>query len=203
MIIQIRGTSGSGKSYLVKQVMKRFPKREPVYAQPRLFGRSLSAFVQSSEELSRKTPIAYLLRRPGSKKALALLGSYERTCGGADTIASIERGYQLVKQFASEGHHVLFEGLLASELVDQAVDLFKQEKRFLIIGLNTPLEDCLQAVRQRRDASGDERELNPKNTSNRVRAIMRAMERLKRAGVKTVWLDREAALRRVCKELGL
>jgi hypothetical protein len=83
------------------------------------------------------------------------------------------------------------------------VDLHTFEKNILIIGLTTPLADCLAAVRGRRDSIGDERELNPKNTENRVRSSTRAMARLKEAGVNTVELDREAAFKRVCKEFGV
>ena len=77
MIINIRGTSGSGKSFLVRHIMRLYPKQVPVYVS------------------DRRQPISYTLSRSGRK--LLVVGHYESVCGGCDTVHSMDAIFDLVR----------------------------------------------------------------------------------------------------------
>ena len=67
MIVNIRGTSGSGKSTIVVRVCGLYDKKTPHFLE------------------GRKNPYYYVFEKEGHKP-LAILGHYESPCGGCDTI---------------------------------------------------------------------------------------------------------------------
>jgi hypothetical protein len=56
-------------------------------------------------------------------------------------------------------------------------------KDLRVVYLTTPLETCLSQITSRRLAAGNTKELNPANTTNRVRVIERSRLKLVEAGV--------------------
>lgn len=160
MIIQVRGTSGSGKSTAVRAVMAAVGGWEPVFAP------------------GRRRPLYYRSEAAGA--AVAVLGHYETPCGGCDTVGSAAAVYELVLGVRPLVAAVLCEGLLLSEDVKWSSRL----DGLVIYFLNTPPARCLDHVRARRRAAGDTRPLDPANTENRVRTIERARVRLAAAGVE-------------------
>lgn len=161
MIIQIRGTSGSGKSTVMKQVMERLGPWAPMYAS------------------GRKRPLYY--KSSGEWRAV-ILGHYESPCGGCDTIGSARAVYDLIQEIRDgyEGIPILSEGLLLSEDVKWSSQLPGLRCLFL----NTSLARCLSQISGRRAEVGNDKPLNPANTENRVGTIERARIRLVEAGVK-------------------
>lgn len=119
MIIQLRGTSGSGKSTIVKHVMQRFPRIVKLHRE------------------GRRQPIGYLC---GDDKGLRLqiIGHYETACGGCDTITSLDDVYQQVTQAATFGYDVLYEGIMASGEYKRCVELHRAGLDLLVIGLDVP-----------------------------------------------------------------
>lgn len=178
MIINIRGTSGSGKSTIIRSVMGMFPVITPT----RIEG--------------RRQPTGYWLGDQGDSRRVYLLGHYESACGGCDTLPSYDVIYDMVRAAAGIGH-VLFEGLLVSEEVKRTKEL----ENLLVVQLTTPIEVCLEGIRERRRARGDERELNPANTTNRVKTVERACQLLREHGIAVETLDRESAAIRVMELL--
>lgn len=150
-VIQIRGTSGSGKTYAMKQILAQFA--------------GTSHFVKG-----RKKPLYY---RSGN---WAILGHYESNCGGCDNIGSARTVYDLIQSL--KPLNILCEGLLLSEDVLHSSKL----PDLKILFLTTPLETCLEQIKQRRLSVGNEKPLNPKNTANRVATIERARIRLIETG---------------------
>lgn len=211
-MISVRGTSGSGKSTIVRKLMGKYPEVTPIYAQPRVLAKELPKHLMRANEKTRKNPIAYLCQKPnprGFTASLAVLGSYATPCGGCDTISSYERIFELVRAFDQKGHHVLFEGLLISGAVNQFVDLWNEKQNgisiggMLVIALKVSLETCLAGVTLRREQRGEEKALNPANTEAKWKCIQSAMKRLEEAGVPNVWLTRQQTLKRLEKEFGL
>jgi hypothetical protein len=210
MIINIRGTSGSGKSTLVRKVMECYPIKSRV------------------KEEGRKQPIGYILAK-ALHKPLALVGHYETDCGGCDTINNMDDIYNRVRLADKAGYDVLFEGLLISADANRAVALHTDALPVLVIALNTPLEQCLASVNQRRreawerrieainaendalDAAGRKLrpvpeykgDVNPKNTMSKFAGVKSSMKRLEAAGVANVWLSRDEALARIKQEFAL
>jgi ABC-type dipeptide/oligopeptide/nickel transport system ATPase component len=159
MIIQIRGTSGSGKSTIMREVMDSMDEGG-CWTPIRVAG--------------RKQPL-YYRHVNGS----VVLGHYESPCGGCDTIGSAKAVYNLINSHLQQTHTILCEGLLLSEDVkwsSQLPDLH-------VVFLNTPLAQCLKQIKQRREAAGNSKPLNPANTSNRVGVIERARRKLTDLGV--------------------
>lgn len=164
-VIQIRGTSGSGKTTVMRDIMDAWCYRwTPVYRQ------------------GRRKPLYYL----DSEQSVVVLGHYEDTaCGGCDTIGSARVVTELV-EYVLDLHkpaHVLCEGLLLSEDVKWAKYLNAGLTVVKPIFLTTPLEQCLRQIEGRRKAAGNAKPLNPANTINRVRVIERARLKLTEAGV--------------------
>lgn len=190
MIINLRGTGGAGKSHLVRRIMELYDKRD-------------AKFIEG-----RKRPIGYVCSRSKVDMEtvgppLYVPGHYETPTGGCDTIQLIDDVYAFVNLAAKNGHDVLFEGIMIGDDVRRCVELHRDYK-VMVIALNTPLEECLKGIQQRRDARGDDKPLNPKNTISRADRLKRSMmPRLKDAGVDTRWLSREEAFETVKKALAL
>ncbi len=158
MIIQIRGTSGSGKSTVMRQVM------------------SVIDWDERYTDGGKKA-LYYGANSPGIYSTV-VLGHYESECGGCDTIGSARQVYELIQQFCSI-KKILCEGLLLSEDVKWS----KQLDDLRVLFLTTPLERCLTHIKSRRKTVGNFKPLNPKNTANRVSVIERARVRLLAEGI--------------------
>lgn len=156
MIIQIRGTSGSGKSTAMKWILD-------------------SMFWQAEYAEGRKRPLYY--RGVDEAEGIVILGHYESPCGGCDTIGSARAVYDLIQTLSTSV--ILCEGLLLSEDVKWT----SQMTNVRCIFLTTPLDVCLKQIEARRKADGNDKPLNPANTSNRVKTIQRARDKLEGMGV--------------------
>jgi hypothetical protein len=145
----------------------------------------------------RRNPIYYV----GSD--VAVLGSYSATCGGVDSIHGYDQLQLLVEGLVGT-YHVLMEGLLLSEDTKQTLKMSRLGggQSLKVIFLNTPLETCLQRVQGRRAAKGNDKPLNPKNTSNRVRTITRARAKLELEGIECFSLHPDQVPGVVLKWLG-
>ena len=190
MIINIRGTSGSGKTHLVRQIMDLYHSRV--------------AYRQEG----RKQPIGYVYEREGGGRPLAVVGHYETACGGCDTIAKMEDIFELVRQSAAQGFDVIFEGLLISADVNRHVDLEEwcraNGHELMVVALTTPIDQCLDSVNARRRAKNpDKPPVKEKNTISKFNGVRKSLERLRQAGVRVEEGTREEVLTLVKRELAL
>lgn len=176
MIIQIRGTSGSGKTTVMRRVMAA-TAWEPIVVE------------------GRKQPLYYYAK--GERTALSgvvVLGHYNSACGGCDTIGSARKVFELTSLVLDSGPvQVLQEGLLLSEDVKWTL----QMPHPLVLFLNTPLETCLAQIGKRRAAAGNDEPVDPANTTNRVKTIERAKTKLEAAGVDCRWCSPAQAVRQI------
>lgn len=176
-IINLRGTSGSGKTYIVKRIMELYATKTPHMIE------------------RRKQPIGYTLTRPDGNP-LFLAGHYEGACGGCDNLSQgLDYIYGLIHEATARGEDVMFEGLIVASDVLRCIELKQRHgHELMVIGLNTSLPDCLAGVQQRRDARGDTRPLSSKNTEAKFKALIPQRIRFKDAGIDFRLLDRAAAL---------
>ena len=176
-IINIRGTSGSGKSWVVRQWFQNYPS-EPLYG---LFG--------------KRKPEAYECAMPGIGHPLFVIGPYETPCGGCDAIQPYGLILDLLRKYAARGN-VLFEGLLIGDTYGSVGALLDQLSgegvSSAVIRLNTPLEECLKRVQQRRAERGDSRPLNAKNTIAHFERSLNSRRAFEAAGSRAMWLDLSA-----------
>lgn len=180
MMINLRGTSGAGKSTVVRGFMSHVQAHMDVI---------LPHFITG-----RRQPWYYSGTAPRPWRAL---GHYETACGGCDTIKTVDEVYRLVQDGLEAGQAVLFEGIMVQDDVRRAVAFNQQFHDMHVIALTTDIEECLRAVRSRREARGDPRPLNEKNTRGRAASLERTLRRLRDGGVAVEFHDREAALQRV------
>ena len=168
MIIQIRGTSGSGKSTVVKKIMQARPYLEPHYIE------------------KRKRPLFYL------GKGLLILGHYEIACGGCDTIGSVPQIFEVLKTLPPY-KHLIMEGLLLSEDVIWTVKL-QNEVRSLF--LTTSPQESLRrvAIRQEGREPANPERLKEKLESRMYR-IEKIRKRLIDAGSYTQRCNSDQAVK--------
>ena len=159
MIISLRGTSGSGKSTIVFTMLKQFPHREIKNGKGKIMGYEIDA---------------------GLDKSIYALGSYHTACGGCDGIGTQQEAADRAIYFHECGGHVIMEGLLMSAGGPTAAvtaTLHETGEDVYAI-LDTPLSVCLDRVRARRLARGDERPLNTANTEMKWKQTMQTAKTL-------------------------
>jgi len=159
MIIQIRGTNGSGKTWVMKHIMFRLGNSYPQYLP------------------KRKQPLWYRF-----SNNVAVLGGYESVCGGCDNIGSAAQCYKEIVTLDSMGFLVVCEGLLLSEDVKWSSQL----PELRVIYLTTPMPTCVSQTKMRREASGNFNPLNETKINSRADSIERSRIRLLEVGVHCV-----------------
>lgn len=161
--LQICGTSGSGKTTLVRG----------------LFNQMCPQPIMWLDGNGKDKP--YAIRNTKAKKVAVyegehcdqfflILGSYETTCGGCDTIPSVKIVARLLDTINTiprfNDHVCIFEGLMLSHMIGTVGA--KQEELGLQhhwrAYLDTPLNVCLDRVAERRRAAGNTKPFNPANT---------------------------------------
>lgn len=181
MIINLRGTSGSGKSTVVRRIMALYDGKTPAYMQ------------------GRRQPTGYLMTQ-NPRTPLWILGHYETACGGCDTIPTMEMVYEGVRSGLSAGYHVLYEGLLVQSDVKRLIQLHTDGFPIVVVKLDTSIEDCIASIQLRRNERGDPRPIDPSNTIKKDKAIAPGIIRIRNSGVPVYELNREDAFQKV-KEL--
>lgn len=166
MIIQIRGTSGSGKSTIMRQVMDDLGSWQSLY-QP-----------------GRRKPYYYCCH---ADPRLIVLGHYDSACGGGDTIGSARQIYDMAMRLyrADTSRAILMEGLLLSEDTKWTFQM-ADECTTKTLFLTTDLETCIKQIKKRRKEVGNDKPLNETNTRNRFKVIERARKKLFVQGTMSV-----------------
>lgn len=129
-ILDVRGTHGSGKSWVMHSLLK-MSKHHPLVDE-------------------RGTHLGYRLCRWDA----ALLGHYGRACGGCDGIKSADEVVRRLRKFQGEHRHVLLEGILVAHTFSRYNALAKELPDYRFFVLDTPLATCKERVDSRRAARG-------------------------------------------------
>lgn len=176
MIINVRGTSGSGKTTAVRNILRGGVKT-------------------TVRERNSRAILGYILERRFARPTF-IVGPYEgEGSGGCDALSSrdLAKVFSEVQYWHDHGFHVIFEGLLISRSKGRVLELCKAVgyHNLHILHLQTPLEDCLEGIRQRRMRRGNMRPVNrtrTEETYNRVWQIDRGLHQL---GVRVSYILRE------------
>lgn len=189
-IVNIRGTSGSGKSTVARRVMEQL-----------MLGGHANH--QELRELGGRQRIAGHQVGP-----VFLLGKYATDCGGCDAMSWRGAADEICELAMDKFGHgpVIMEGLMLSSWGNGRLrDLWERTSGKLhVLQLTTPLQDCLDAVNNRRAGAwtrkgldGNPPPLNPENTTSKWKSAQRGAELMRQGGMDTVeFLDREAAFQR-------
>ena len=135
-IINIRGCNGSGKSWIIRKLIKE-TSATPIYADPepgRLMGQV----------------IGYRGKYKGDP--IYFVGSYVTMSGGADWVmkhfGGLDDVCDLVRKFAGKGH-VFFEGFIVSGLFKRFYELSQELGGITWCYMDTPLEVCYERIEAR------------------------------------------------------
>ena len=197
LIINPRGMSGAGKSWLVREAMAAYRRR----------GAGAAPLCRAG----RSRPIGWRLDHPWGSRLLAVIGHYEATRGGTDTIPLTDGGldevFRLTNALAGDGHDVLFEGLQLSGEVERTAALAREQRarggRLHVLCLDTPLSRCVQNVMARRRVGQAARPGIERAVQAGHAALVAACESLRRSDAEVEALDAVAALRRTLALLGI
>jgi hypothetical protein len=179
MIINIRGTNGSGKSTIVKTFLQRYPYTE-------IFG-----------SIGARKPEAYKVRLPGHW--VYLIGPYQTPIptGGIDAFAgrsgfSMEMLVETLEKYRKLGN-VVFEGAMLSTFhgaVGRWLEEHKDEA--VVVFLNTPLDVCLQSIVDRTGPGS-----KSKLVADKIKSIESVRRRMSELGIRTETLSRDDAFQKI------
>lgn len=183
MIVTIAGTSGSGKTYLVRTFLEYVEKYK---------GSIVPTFIKD-----RKPPIGYDIVLPGCVESVFLVGAYgEVDTAGCDTIRDVVQVFDLIQEKAVKGH-VLYEGLIVMNhtrgpgLVHIASE---NGEEFHVIQLDTPLATCFASINARRAARGQDKILKRVNTEGNYNRALNYCTKMRWSGAIIHKCNREQAL---------
>jgi hypothetical protein len=168
MIINIRGTNGSGKSSAVRVLMKHLGKP--------------TSFLFDDKEAGYRFK---------STPPIFVLGKYQSSCGGLDASFSYKGAADdvlLCLDLLAEKGDVVCEGLVAMSSygfgrLTNFADTQKAKGNNVIFALlDTPAEICVKRVRERRKAAGNGTPFDPEKLLDKYVSVVRTQEQLQKAG---------------------
>jgi hypothetical protein len=172
VIVLILGTNGSGKSTLVRNVLDSCEYRTPLHREGRV------------------RPFGYMVRRRRPDKPFFVLGHYEIANGGLDTM-STDEAFGLAERYARQTK-ILLEGNRAASVGRLSPLTRMFPGRLHVVRLTTPVEQCVQSVRDRGH------DIAERVIVKTDAAITRCCATLESAAVCPVFrFDRTEALRKV------
>ena len=191
-VLDIRGTHGSGKSYVVSQLLTMLEGWEPIEG-------IASASKGGPEKLRH---IGYSNQEHGA----AIVGSYKTTSGfgGGCDLLYPEEVVRRVKLLDQGYDCVVLEGVLVSHTFQRYHALAQEIVDYRFCFLDTPLEQCLDRVRKRREGSTKKiRPFKPDNIIKDWHQIARVRDKCLGADDTVVDLNWEDPMVQVLEEMGV
>lgn len=189
MLISIAGTSGSGKSHLMRSFLDWAKKH----------GTVKEKFIEG-----REAPIGYLVTSlPSKSRPLYIVGSYRTPTGGCDTIHDVSGLFQIVKEKYEEGCHVLYEGLFVMNMTRGPQLAAEVGRELCILQLTTPLATCMASINSRRAERGKGALENKENTVGNYKRAENYCAKMRDAGARVFKITRNEGLPKILELLGL
>jgi hypothetical protein len=149
--------------------------------------------------------MGYRLRHPHGGRSLVVLGHYERTSGGCDTIPTVDGGlneiFRLADAWATAGHDVFLEGSAWSAEHRRSAMLAGRHRMHVLL-LSTPPEQSARSLAKRRRARRSTWPLIAQTLLAQREAIVAACAKLRGAAEVEEW-EFNGALGRARELLGL
>lgn len=150
IVVKLGGTNGSGKTSVARALMTEMGG-----------GILPLGYIPNSKKISGYGGLI-------GKDFWSILGSYETTCGGMDTISDKNVRLDLIKSETSNKQNsvVFFEGLITGKTYGAIGELSETQKanKWIYAFMDTPFEVCVERVMQRRAEKDKDRKwgLTPK-----------------------------------------
>jgi len=194
MIIQVCGTSGSGKSTVLRSLLER--------------SRAASEAALDHEKWAvmtegRRSPLGYRFCLVGCPRPIFVPGAYESPTGGCDTIKGVEPALEVVRERVTLGEDVVAEGLFIMNMTRCPALLCEVAVPWHLVHLDTPLDECFRRILARRQAVGDVREdgvarpltdVNRRNIRGNFVRARNYCDRMRRLGATVTRCPTEGAL---------
>lgn len=179
MVINIAGTSGSGKSHLMRAFF-RWAEERGELARVRVSG-------------SART-IGYNIKLKGFQRPIHIVGAYESPTGGCDTIRDVAYVFERVLNKWCEGYQVLYEGLFVMNMTRGPQLVEAVEGDLTVLKLTTPLSVCFSSINSRRAERGEGKLLTKQNTEGNYVRAENYCSKMAGAGARVVRVSRDQAL---------
>lgn len=180
-VISIRGSNGAGKTWVARRVMDR-------------------AEGDFKKKITLDNGVLVNVY-----KNFVILGSYDRVCGGCDTIKTPQQVWDAVVECAQHSN-VIYEGVIVGNVFEPTMIL---EARLRMIGaklipicLSTPFEQCVANVNQRRAVEGKPPMEKTENILTNDKKNISSAKKLHAAGLEPHWVSSDEAVPIILKELG-
>ncbi len=183
IILRVAGTFGSGKTTAVREFLNGYP------CETLMRGNKIAGYRLDMSEAGITVP-------------LFVIGKYDNTCGGTDAISTqAEIADRIMK--AHPLGHVLYEGALvsASGLAGQVTQAIHGTGCDVYAFLDTPQDLCIERVKGRRLAAGNEKEFDPKNLIDKFESVTNCYRNLRKEGSYDVRLINHQAIHEALLEI--
>lgn len=185
MILNLRGTNGSGKSTVALALLNEYRADKP----------SLPLAMYTTPKGAERYVEGYHIK----KLDLIIVGAYKTACGGCDGIKTQDLICSAVRAAFSDANNVFFEGVIVSTLFSRYHALARElgskspQGRFCWAYLDTPLETCLTRIQARNGG----KEIKENLVASKVRAIASTRAKAEAAGEWVETIDHQDAIRAV------
>lgn len=185
MIINIRGTNGSGKTALARKFIA--DNAEEV---------TLEKYERGRGKVKLITGMLSTIKG----KSFIVVGDYTRPQGGLDRIPTFQLQQQAILNAISRNpDNVIFEGILCSTVFGAWAPFMKDLKGKglspLIGYLDTPLDICIQRIYERQQMANRVRQINTQQVADKIRNTSVTRGKFESIGVPTCVLGYEDPLK--------
>ena len=181
-VIGVRGTNGSGKSWVARKIME---------------------FAEEGFKTKHKLDSNKVLVNVFDK--FVILGSYDRACGGCDTIPKPQLVWDTIVECA-EYSNVVYEGVIVGCVYEPTMILNERLKlaghELVLLALDTDLEQSVANVNSRRAVDGKDPIANLDNIKTNYKKHLSSAKKLKDAGINIHWGSADELVAIALKELG-
>lgn len=178
-VLNIAGTSGSGKSHLMRSFIDWAMERGKVKE------------VWSDKEHAMA---GYEFAMKRFDRPIHIVGAYDTPTGGCDTARSAVKIFDIVREQYALGKHVLYEGLFVMNHTRGTQLAAELGEELCIIQLTTPYSVCIASINVRRGARGDGKLLTKDNTRGNYVRAENYCTKMRGAGARVIRVAREKGL---------
>jgi hypothetical protein len=182
VVISIRGSNGAGKTWVARKGMDR----------------AEGTFKKKVNATNGVLVNVY--------KDFVILGSYDRVCGGCDTVKTPQMVWDAVVECA-QFSNVIYEGVIVGNVYEPTILLSHRLKeldaRLVPICLSTPFDQCVANVNARRAVEGKPPIEKTDNILTNDKKNISSARKLHNAGLEPHWVSAEEAVEVICTYLGL